>query len=182
MSEHLEASPTGAEGSMIEGLFRARPCDASLSASLKALGVDVAKLEPKLPSTTWAQVLEHTRRHWFPDLPPDEGFRQVGAEFARGFQETIGGKMVLAVLPMLNPLTLLLRWPRFVKLGRSDVRFLATQTGPRSARLDGLDPAGLSPYFSVGILDFIFERLRVTPRVRVEAKPDRSFAYFYEWD
>ncbi|MFZ5446605.1 MAG: DUF2378 family protein [Myxococcota bacterium] len=182
MSEPLQASATGAEGSMIEGLFRAHPADEALTRALSALGVDLKRLEPRYPSPTWAKVLEATRQHWFPRLDADEGTRQVGYEFSRGFQETLGGKMVLATLPLLNPMTLLMRWPRFVKLGRSDMLFSATKLGEKSVRLDATDPAGISPYFSVGILGFIFERLRVTPRVRVERQPPSSFTLFYEWD
>lgn len=182
MSQSVQASETGAEGSMIEGLLRARPADEGLVKTLATLGIDVKRLEPKLPSKTWAKVLEAVRQYWFPALGPDEGTTKVGYEFARGFQETIGGKIVLAALPMLNPHTLLLRWPRFVKLGRSDVVFSAEKVGPKAVRLESTDPAAISPYFSVGILGFIFERLRVTPRVRVERHGAERFTLHYEWD
>lgn len=182
MSESVQASETGAEGSMIEGLLRARPADEGLVKALASLGIDVKRLEPRLPSKKWAQVLEAVRQCWFPSLDADEGITKVGYEFARGFQETIGGKIVLATLPMLNPHTLLLRWPRFVKLGRSDLLSSAEKVGPKAVRLDSTDPAAISPYFSVGILGFIFERLRVTPRVRVERHGPERFTLHYEWD
>jgi uncharacterized protein (TIGR02265 family) len=167
---------------MVEGLFRARPADEALAQKLAKLGVDLKRLEPRYPSLTWAKVLETTRLHWFPSLNADDGTYQVGLEFARGFQQTIGGKLVVATLPLLRPLTLLQRWPRMVKLGRSDVDFTATKTSSNSARIDSMDPAGVSPYFSVGILAFIFERLKVTPRLRVERPTPTSFVLHYEWD
>ena len=167
---------------MVEGLFRARPADETLAHALLKLGVDVKRLEPKYPSLTWAKVLEAVRLHWFPGLGPDDGMYQVGLEFSRGFQSTIGGKMVLATLPLLSPMTLLMRWPRLVKLGRSDLDFSATQVGPKAVRIDSTDPAAVSPHFSVGILAFMFERLKVSPRLRVERRSQESFSLHYEWD
>lgn len=178
----IEASPTGAEGSMFEGLFRARAPDVELSKALRELGVDVTRLSPQYPSLTWAKSLAAVRRAWYPELNEDDGMRRIGVDFATGFQHTIGGKLVLATLPLLNPRMVLLRWPRMVKLGRSDMLYDAAQLGPRAVRLEATDPAGVSPWFSVGILDYLFERLKVTPRVRVEVPSPFSFVLVYEWD
>jgi hypothetical protein len=57
-------------------------------------------------------------------------------------------------------MTLLMRWPRFVKLGRSDMTFVATKTGERSVDLYASDPAGVPMGFSLGLFEFIFGRMK----------------------
>ena len=169
-----ETDVLGTEGSMLEGLFRALPPDPKLIQALAGIGVDVKKLQPKYRSTQWRQVLELFRAHHFPGLPAKVGDQKIGFEFGRGFQDTIGGKMVLAALPMLTPMSLLMRWPRFVKLGRSDVVFTATKTGERSVDLHATDPAGVPMGFSLGLFQFIFGRMKA----QVAASGEESAAEF----
>ena len=170
----------GTEGSMLEGLFRALPPDPKLVQALAGIHVDVKKLEPKYPSTQWRQVLEFFRGHLYPDLPVAVGDQKIGFEFGRGFQDTIGGKMVLAALPMLTPMTLLMRWPRFVKLGRSDVVFTATKTGERAVDLHATDPAGVPMGFSLGLFQFVFGRMKTQVAMSGEESAS-EFTIHFTW-
>lgn len=176
-----DTGAVGAEGSLFEGLFRAFPPTAAEVTALKACQVDPARLEPRYRSTDWARALDAMRASRFPALSVDEGFRAVGRAFAEGFTTTLGGKMVLAAVPLLTVPTLLNRWPRFVKLGRSDVEYTATRDGERAITLWSRDQACVSAWFSVGILDYILERMRSTAQVRVELTSPQEFLLHYTW-
>lgn len=171
----------GTEGSMLEGLFRALPPDPALVQALAGIGVEVTRLEPKYRSAQWRQTLELFRAHLYPELPVALGNQKIGFEFGRGFQDTLGGKLVLVALPLLTPLSLLMRWPRFVKLGRSDVTFVATRTGARAVTLRASDPARVPMGFSLGLFEFIFGSMKVEVAMRGEEHSPSDFTLYSQW-
>jgi uncharacterized protein (TIGR02265 family) len=123
--------------------------------------------------------VELVEQHCYAGHPPNEGMRRLGYDFASGFQETLGGKLVLAALPMLSGKMLLMRWPRFVKLGRSDMINSATQLPDGSVVIKSSDPAKVSPYFSMGVIDFTLERMNSKATVRLEVQSDQDFMLHY---
>lgn len=163
MTETTAEQP-GADGALFEALFRVRAPEGPLLAGLKALGVDPVALEPRFRSRVWAQALTLYRGQLFPELTVDEGHRKLGFELARGYGQTVPGMLLMVTLPLLNPSQLLRRWPRFVRMGRTDVSLTVTETGPRSADIHSIDPVGVPPEINLGLFDFAFERMNETPR------------------
>ncbi len=170
-----------AEASLFEGLFRGVTLPPRALEELKRIGVDPKRLESKYRVDVWAHTIEIVRRHTYPDLPPDEANRRLGYDFSRGFESTIGGRMVLALLPLLKPATLLAKVPRFFKLGRPDITISWVSTSKTSGSLRVIDIAQVSPYFDAGLIQYMIERIGAQAKSRVEFHSLREFSIHYEW-
>lgn len=170
-----------AETSLFIGLFRGQPPNAQARAELKNLGVDPDRLESKYRVDIWARTIDIMRRSVYPELAIDEGCRRLGYDFAHGFEETIGGRMVLSLLPLLTPGKLLARMPRIFKLGRPDLEASWVSTSPTSGELKIGDRAQVSPYFDIGLIDFIVFRMRAKVESRVEWHGLDRFTIHYSW-
>lgn len=175
------ADSLGADGSLFEALFRVRAPEGPLLASLKALGVDPVSLEPKYRAQVWAQAVSLYREHLFPNHLGPEGHRRLGYELARGFAKTVPGMLLHATLPLLNPQQLLRRWPRFVRMGRTDVTITVTETGSRSADIFSIDPVDIHPEVNLGLFDFAFERMGETPRFVVVPRGEGEVLVHCSW-
>ncbi len=173
--------PEAAEGSLIESILRDVPLTAELVADLARLGVEPARLKTKYRVDVWARTIDIVRRHKYPELPSDESSRQLGWDFAKGFAQTIGGRLVMAVLPLLETESLLAKVPRFFKLGRPDIAISWHRSAPGVGFLNIVDAAQVSPYFDVGLIQYMLERIGAAPQWRVEWKSLTEFAIHYQW-
>jgi hypothetical protein len=54
---------------------------------------------------------------------------------------------------------LLRRWPRFVRMGRTDVTLNVVELTDRSARLESFDPVDVPMELNFGLLEYCFERM-----------------------
>ena len=142
--------------------------DPALTRRLAELGIDVTQLAPRYRSAQWAQAIVLFREAMFPTLPPAEADRKLGYAFASSFTQTLSGALLAATLPLFSPAHLLQRWPRFVRMGRTDVTITVTETGPKSFTIHSVDPAGVSAAFNLGLFDFIFERMKVPVTLLIE--------------
>jgi uncharacterized protein (TIGR02265 family) len=171
----------GCDGSLFEAVFRVEPPTGVLRAGLVALGIDPRNLAPKYRSTLWVQALALYRAHLFPSLPVAAGNRQLGVALARGYGQTISGALLVATLPLLRPQQLLRQWPRFVRMGRTDVTLEVTETGARSADIHSIDPVGVPAELNLGLLDFAFERMKEVPTYRVEGSGPQDVLVHCAW-
>lgn len=173
--------PVAAEASLFEGLFRGVKLSPTALGELERIGVNPKKLEAKYRVDVWSHTIEIVRRHVYGDLPPDEANRRLGWDFAHGFESTIGGRMVLSLLPLLSLNTLLPKIPRFFKLGRPDIDISWTSRGPKSGSLRVKDVAQVSPFFDVGLVQYIIERMGSKCAPRVEWHSLTEFSIHYDW-
>ncbi len=175
MSSH---SGQGAHVSLFEGLFRAVPPD---EATLAALGGPPDPSQPWHPSTTWALAVRLTRERRYPELSVEEGDRALGRDFSDAFAHTLAGAVLSATLPLLSPAAVFRHWPRFVAMGRNDVELEVTRPDSHVARVASRDPVALSAGFSLGLFDYVFGRLGLPVRYRVEATGPGAFVVECDW-
>ena len=138
---------------LFEGLFgRAIEVDATLAATLKTHGYDGSRAVDRYPGHVLAACIEAARAHVHPGLPAEEGLRQLGQAFVKGFRETILGKVVTTALPILGPARFLPRLPGRFRSIRSDATVVVEVTSAQTATLVFSDPLPLGPFFA-GVLD-----------------------------
>jgi uncharacterized protein (TIGR02265 family) len=176
-------SPTAhpVAGSAFQGLFvRALPPEPDFHADLKAVGVDVEKLLPQYPVTVWLEALAVARRHFFPGHTVQQADWQLGRLFTQGFLNTMVGRAMGVMLPMLGPARLLDRVERNFAMARPDVRVTVQVVGETERLLLFKDVAP-QPDFSGGVIEAGQERARVQAQVTVEDRQATSFVLRVRW-
>ncbi len=171
----------GADGSLFEAIARAHRPDAALTEKLSELGVDLGRLEINYRAPVWAQALELFRAARYPALPAEQGYRRLGFDFAQSYSQTMVGALLIATLPLLGPARLLHRWPRFVRMGRTDVTLTVTESGPNAISVHSIDPARVPAAFNLGIFDYVFERMKVKVTMQVEREAGDEALVHYRW-
>lgn len=90
----------------VEGLFwRALggKIPAALKAELRSLGLDLDGKPRDIEQGAWVNILAATVRHLYPRLSPDEGYYRLGETIVQGYETTIMGKALFAMMRMLGP-------------------------------------------------------------------------------
>jgi uncharacterized protein (TIGR02265 family) len=168
-------------GNMFEGLFvRGLPPEPSFHGDLKAVGVDVERLLPQYPIKVWNEALDMARLHFFPGHTQQQADWQLGRLFTQGFLDTLIGRAVGAVLPMLGPARMLERSQRNISVARPDVRVTIQVVGKteRCLLFENLAPR---PDFTAGCTEAGLERGRVKAQVTVEDRKATSYVLRVRW-
>lgn len=171
----------GADGSLFEALERMHAPDAALRQRLGALGVDLDRLDGAYPSSQWAGAVKLFREARYPELEEKAGLRRLGYDFAKAFGQTVSGALLLATLPLFGPENLLNRWPRFVRMGRTDVVLTVTSAGPHSISIHSVDPALVPAVFNIGMFDFVFERMRAQVTIALVSEDGPVAVMEFSW-
>lgn len=157
---------------MFEGLFaRAVTVSPELAGELKACGYDMANPEAGASGAVFCACVEAARRTVHPTKSPDEGQRELGRAFVRGFRETILGRVLTTALPIVGPVRFLPRVPGRLASLRRDATVSVTVNGPTSATLHFADRQPLSSFFA-GVIEgaLLYSKARA-PRVVVTVAP-----------
>ncbi|MFO0598765.1 MAG: DUF2378 family protein [Myxococcaceae bacterium] len=166
------------DGSVFEALFRVAAPEGALGAKLEALGIALDPGGRRFSAQQWLGALHAYREALFPG--PD-GFRQLGAALARAFGDTFSGRLILIALPMLSPLQLLRRWPRFVRVGRTDVVLEVVELGERAVAIDSIDPVEVPMELNLGLLEHVFSLLGERPTYEVQPRGPGEARVIVRW-
>jgi uncharacterized protein (TIGR02265 family) len=169
------------DSSLFEALFRVKPPDEALTAQLHALGIDAAHLASHYRAAQWRAVVELYRHHLFPDDLGSVGHRKLGLALANAFGGTLTGRLLAATLPLLNPMQLLRRWPRFVRMGRTDVTLNVVELGERSVRLESFDPVDVPMEVNFGLLEYCFERMGERVELKIVSHEAEQYVVHCSW-
>jgi len=168
-------------GNAFQGLFvRALPPEPAFHADLKAVGVDVEKLLPQYPLTVWLEAVAVARRHFFPGHTVQQADWQLGRLFTQGFLNTMVGRALGVMLPMLGPARQLDRVERNFALARPDVRITVQVVGESERLLLFKDVAPMAD-FSGGVIEAGQERAQARAEVTVEDRQATSYVLRVRW-
>ena len=121
---------------------------------LRAEGLDIERrLLPGYPTRVWYQAVRILAEEVHPDLSYEQGVRETGRAFIRGYFETALGRTVLAVLRLLGPLRSLKRMGRNFRTGNNFSETWVHEDGPGNVRLEVNDPIADSPTFIQGLIE-----------------------------
>ncbi|MFT3711853.1 MAG: DUF2378 family protein [Archangium sp.] len=168
------------DGSVFDALFRLAKHEGAFGAKLSAIGVGPDASQHRFTAEQWLATLNAFREELHP-YEPKTGFRKLGYALAQAYGGTFSGKLIHLALPMLSPMQLLRRWPRFVRVGRADVELEVTELGERGVLIASRDPVDVPMDVNLGLLDFVFELLGETPSFEVEPAADRWIRVTCRW-
>lgn len=168
------------DGSLFEALFRLAAPEGALGARLLELEVPPDAKSHRFTAQQWLETLKVYRAHLFPGDEAD-GFRRLGRALASAFGATFSGRLILLALPMLSPLQLLRRWPRFVRVGRTDVELEVLELDPRAVVIVSRDPVNVPMDVNLGLLDYVFEQLGERPRFELAEGADHELRLTVRW-
>ncbi|HLT31976.1 MAG TPA: DUF2378 family protein [Myxococcaceae bacterium] len=121
------------DSTLFEAMFvRTLTPTGAFAEELRQTGFDLAQMQPKYPAPIWRRCVEVARRHTYPELPKEEGMRQLGRDFMKGYYGTLLGKVVSAAMPLIGLERTLNRLERMWK-GSSSVVKVGTKV--KSIRL-----------------------------------------------
>jgi uncharacterized protein (TIGR02265 family) len=163
-----------------ESILRALKPGDELRDELVAAGYDPRTPQDHYPVQAWRAVLEVMRRHRFPNLPSAEGDRALGHAFLDGFAETIVGRVICVMLPLIGAERMLISFPRYASYGRPDGRIEMKAEGERRWRAQIEMPHAL-PCFTAGVLERGLQRTGVEGAVDVENHAGDRFDLLARW-
>jgi uncharacterized protein (TIGR02265 family) len=143
-------------------------------------GYDPDRPSETYPAAVWREVLEISRRHRFAGLTADRAYRALGHAFLDGFAETLVGRVVCAMLPLIGPERMLISFPRYASMGRPDATIEMRLEGPRRWRAVAHFPLTI-PEFTAGVLERGLERTGVEGTVEVENRSEDHFDLLARW-
>jgi uncharacterized protein (TIGR02265 family) len=156
------------EGLFLQALGDRLPQEAR--AQLAREGLDLSrKLAPAYPQEDFSRWVALAARAVSPDLSPEAALAHAGEELVRGYERTLMGKAVLALVRLVGPRRALERMTRTLRSGNNylDTRLSDWREGGCTL---WVNETGGIPAFFVGL----FERLLLTAgarEARVEVVP-----------
>lgn len=169
------------EQSVFEGLFhKLLTPDGAFAAELKAAGYDLAAPQPHYPGKVFQDCVRIARRRAYPDLQPEEAERALGKRFLDGYFETIVGRLIAAVLPIIGTAGALKRYARFYKSGSTGTVVTTEPLGERVWRVSLRDQY-MNTDFNHGLLESALQRTGAQPTVVVAARSPHGADYEARW-
>ncbi|HET9450975.1 MAG TPA: DUF2378 family protein [Aggregicoccus sp.] len=169
--------------SLFEGLFvhslGAKP-GTPLAEALRRAGYDLTRQEASYPRHVWKAALEAACREAYPNLAQEAAMRELGMRFLEGFFQTLAGRAVALLAPMLGPDGVLKRMPRFFSMGTQGTEVVVHEEGKGAWRLEQKDRHPL-PEFTAGILTAALLRAGVNPQVVVGERSPERFVLHLTW-
>lgn len=171
------------DASVFEALFvRGLDCPIELKVALSGIGVDLENLLAKYPSPVWIASIDLARSYLYAASTSNEAAeRELGRKFFAGFVRTITGRLLDAVLPFMTARRLLLRLPRYVRMGREDVFIETEEDADTRLRVLVVDPANARPWFFAGMIEAALDRLREPYRLEIKEVDLWRFEVFVTW-
>lgn len=169
------------EASAFEGMFdRALAPTGAFADELRAAGYDVKRPELRYPTRVWHACLEVARRHTFPTLPREEGFRRLGHRFMDGYFETLVGKLAAVGLPLFGLEGALKRTPRNWAMSQPQLGIELTKQGERHYTMT-LREDGMLPDFCAGLIEASARPTKQAAKVEIVERTPSSCVISVRW-
>ena len=101
----------------------------ALKDELRELGLDLEGKPRDIEHEPWVKMLAATVRHLYPRLSVDDGYYQLGDTIMRGYESTIMGKALFAMMRMLGPHRVLKRASSSLRSGNTYSDAKVTELG-----------------------------------------------------
>ncbi|WP_224368566.1 DUF2378 family protein [Hyalangium versicolor] len=138
----------------IEGLFvrgLGRQMTPRLKERLRQAGLDLDhRLMPAYPFPTWVECIGVAARELYPDRTEAEGWRLLGERLVEGYQETVLGNAMFAVLKALGPRRMLMRAQKSFRSGNNYSEIQVRDLGPTELEM-WMNDTDLMVYFVQGV-------------------------------
>jgi uncharacterized protein (TIGR02265 family) len=170
------------QGSFFEGLFvRGLGAEGPLAEGLRAVGVDVRRLQPSYPIEVWNKALEVAWKQRYPHLERESAYHELGRQLGQGFIRTLLGKVVDASLPLLGPERFIQRIPSLSRLDTFEYQVQVERLGERRYRISYREDPDAKPDFMAGLFEEGLRRTGVEPTVAVTWREPGGFDLELRW-
>lgn len=170
------------QGSFFEGLFvRALGAEGAFADALRAVGVDVRRLQPGYPIEVWNAALEVAWKQCFAHLDRESAYRELGRHLAYGFARTLVGRVVDVSLPLLGPERFVQRIPSLSKLDTFEYQVRVELLGERRFRVSYREDPDAKPDFMAGLFEVGLRKTGVQPLVAVTWREPKGFDLEMSW-
>lgn len=177
MSEKLWFQ-SAVEGLLLRGVgARMTP---TLRSKLRDLGIDLDRLEPAYSQATMAKAVDVVATELYAGRSRDEGLRELGRVFMRGYAETFIGAAMVQIMRVIGPRRTLERMQRNFRNGTNFIETKFEAVGEREATLWFNDVSGM-PAFYAGILEEGGRMTGANATVAVESATDASCTFRVSW-
>jgi uncharacterized protein (TIGR02265 family) len=149
---------------MFEGLYVNAlrvPAEGSFADDLRAVGIELRELRSVYATDVWRDGLDVAWRHCYPHLSRYEGWRRLGRDFINGYLQTVVGRFIASVLPLLTAERFVDRVPSFVRTGIGGSGCESVLMSPCSARVTLRGPHEGAAFLLAGVFEECFERMRI---------------------
>ena len=136
--------------SVFEGLAKAFGA-AQVRDEFKALGVDLDHLQAAYPHSVFIDAVAVLAKKFFPQLPPDEAWFQVGVRNLEGFYDTLLGRPLFALLRLMGPRRAAARMKSNFRSANNYSESKLVEVAPRELQL-WMNDTGLVRSFIAGVM------------------------------
>jgi uncharacterized protein (TIGR02265 family) len=170
------------QGTFFEGLFvRALAADEAFADALRAVGVDLRRLQPRYPIEVWNEALDVAWKHRYAHLDRETAYRELGRQWTYGFSRTLVGKVVDVSLPLLGPERFVQRIPTLSRLDSFEYHVQVEPLGERRFRVSYRDDPDAKPDFMAGLFEVGLRKTGVEPVVVVTMREPTGFDLELSW-
>lgn len=155
-----------------EALFvRGLRADGPFIESLREVGYDIKRPLAGYPRSVWRAGLEVARHYYYEHLSYEEAYRELGRKFAAGFLDSVFGRVLSTLVPLLGPERMLTLFPYYIAIARPDVEVKTKAVTERRWRLEFTDPHPL-PDFVAGTVEASMRLTHVEPHIQTAERPE----------
>jgi uncharacterized protein (TIGR02265 family) len=155
----------------LESLFvRGLHADGPFTEILREVGYDIEDPLASYPRSVWRASLEVARHYYYEHLSYEESYRELGRKFAAGFVDSVLGRMLASMVPLLGPERVMTLLPYYIAVARPDITVKVKPITERRWRLEFTGPHPI-PDFAAGIVEAGMRLANVEPHVQTAERP-----------
>jgi len=152
----------------------------ALEASLQSLGLDPRHLADHYDLPTLRAVTELIRQQECAALSFDDGLREVGRRFVKGFKQTPIGWIFNTMAPFFGPARTLQQLPRYLTSVREEFPLTVVTEGETRFRLICLDAEAMGA-FMAGCIEGVLDTCGVSGALVHLRQMDQGFELEISW-
>lgn len=152
----------------------------ALRTKLREAGVDLDRLQPAYPQAVMSKAVDLVVSELFQDRTREEGLRELGRVFMRGYAQTFIGAAMVQIMKVIGPRRTLERMQRNFRNGTNFIETRFASAGEQAATLWINDVSGM-PTFYAGILEEGGVMTGANPTVSIEAAADTGCTFRVSW-
>jgi len=169
--------------SVFEGLFvhvlHVRP-DGPEADALRRVGFDLRNPQAEYSGRVWKDALELACQFHYPELSREEAQRTLGRRFIEGFVQTLAGRVLKLILPMVGPEGVLRRLHPLMSIGSPNTRLVVSDFGAHDWRVE-FQVRWAMPDFVAGLLETALSRTGPEVQVQVLERSEDRYLLAVRW-
>ncbi len=155
-------------GPYVKAFVNSLKANGELAEKFINAGYDPLNPSKNYPAVVFINLVSLARRELFPNLPPHEGYRQLGRIYNASFLEKGRGRLLGMALPLLGPDRMLKAMEDFPRHGSNFQTAVSTKEGDRRWRVTfSHTGSGFSGEVLAGCLESALPKAGAPPTLKI---------------